>query len=93
MEKTSEIIPFFTENIPSDLEEGKLYISEEYSVAVHLCACGCKNKSVTPLKKGEWELIKNGDKVSLKPSIGNFSGEAPDYHAHYYITENKINWC
>ncbi len=91
--KINEISLIFTENIPDQIEEGILYISEKYNVAIHLCACECGMKAVTPLKNGEWSLIKNENKVSLKPSIGNFSGEAPNYHAHYYITENKIVWC
>ena len=73
-------------------KDGILYISEEYKVAIHLCACGCKQKTVTPLGAGEWTLIKNGELVSLSPSIGNFNGENP-YHAHYFIRDNKIVWC
>lgn len=91
MKKITEIQPIFLETIESDLEEGKLYISEKYATAIHLCACGCGQKTVTPLTKGEWSLTKNNDKVTLRPSIGNFSGENP-YHAHYYITDNKIQW-
>lgn len=89
--KLSEIKPEFVEFIPNDLEEGILYISNEYNCAVHLCACGCKQKTVTPIQPGEWTLIENQNQVSLRPSIGNFIGENP-YHAHYYITNNKIQW-
>jgi hypothetical protein len=86
--------PVFCEEIEKELEEGKLYISEKYKIAIHLCACGCKQKSVTPINKpNEWTLTKNENKVSLSPSIGNFSWEAPNYHAHYVITDNKIEWC
>lgn len=91
--KTEELIPVFVETIDSDLEEGKLYISEKYRCAIHLCACGCKQKTVTPLGKGEWTLQKTENNiVSLTPSIGNFKWENP-YHAHYFITNNKIVWC
>ncbi len=89
--KINEFIPEFVYFIPEQLEEGKLYISETYGVAIHLCACGCGAKTVTPIGKGEWTLTKNGDKVTLRPSIGNFMGEDP-YHAHYYVTDNKIEW-
>lgn len=91
MERLSEITPVFVTNIPDLLEHGKLYISKEYNCAIHLCACGCGEKSVTPIKEGEWMLIERNDLVSLHPSIGNFIGENP-YHAHYYITDNKIIW-
>lgn len=89
--KITEIQPKFVDLINEELREGILYISRQYNVAIHLCACGCKGKTVTPLGVGEWTLIKNGDKVSLQPSIGNWAGESP-YHAHYFITENKINF-
>ena len=90
--KTNSIIPEYVDYMPSELEEGKLYISEKFKLAIHLCACGCKVKTVTPLGNGEWNLTQNNDKVSLSPSIGNFTGENP-YHAHYFITDNQIVWC
>ena len=91
-EKINELTPMFFEELPEKKEPGILYISEEYGkTAVHLCACGCGVQSVTPIGEGEWTLTKNEGKVTLRPSIGNFSGENP-YHAHYHITENKIEW-
>lgn len=90
--RIDKLEPIFTEIITGELEEGKIYISLEYEVAVHLCACGCKGKTVTPLEPGEWSLTTNENKeVTLRPSIGNFAGEYP-YHAHYYITNNQIQW-
>lgn len=90
--KIHELRPVYCETIPSDLEEGVLYISHEYNVAVHLCACGCIQKTVTPLgaERG-WTIQEADGKVTLRPSIGNFMGENP-YHAHYFITQNKIEW-
>jgi len=84
--------PVFVETIDNELEEGKLYISERFKVAIHLCACGCGIKTVTPTGKDGWVLSNNNDKITLRPSIGNFMGENP-YHAHYFITDNKIEWC
>lgn len=55
------------------------------------CTCGCGMEAVTPLGNGEWSLIESNNQVTLRPSIGNFKGENP-YHAHYYITNNKIDW-
>ena len=93
--KIFELKHEYCETIPSELESGIAYISEKYGVSIHLCACGCGEKTVLPLEKNGsgWVLIKNEDgTVSFTPSIGNWSGENP-YHAHYFITKNKIIWC
>jgi hypothetical protein len=90
----NELVPVFVEYIPSIKEEGKIYISEKFEVAIHLCACGCGQQTVMPLNKkdgGGWKFVKDGDLLTFRPSIGNFIGEDP-YHAHYYITNNKIEW-
>ncbi len=92
MTKINELLPVFLEELPQKKESGILYISEKYEIAIHLCACGCGIETVTPLGDGEWSLSKNEDKVTLRPSIGNFTHEAPNYHAHYYITDNRIDW-
>jgi hypothetical protein len=91
--KQTSLEPVYCETIPDELEEGKLYISEKFKVAIHRCCCGCKRHAVTPFYndgKG-WTITKSGDKVTLRPSIGNFIGENP-YHAHYYITNNIVQW-
>ena len=92
--KIFSLSPVYVYYIPEELEEGKIYISLEFGIAIHLCACGCKGKTVTGLKEywsDGWTLTNNDGEISLRPSIGNFSGENP-YHAHYYITDNKIEW-
>lgn len=89
--KINEITPVFVESMPDIINEGELYISAKYETAIHLCACGCGVKTVTPLGKDGWFISIVDGKVGLRPSIGNFSGENP-YHAHYYITHNKIEW-
>lgn len=90
----NNIIPVFCENIPEDILNGYLYISEEHGIAIHLCACGCGRQAVTPLMpywNDEWTIINNNGLITLRPSIGNFIGEKR-YHAHYFITNNKIEW-
>lgn len=93
MKRLFELKPMYVITIPKVKEHGILYISHKFEIAIHLCACGCGRETVTPLK--EWKLtktiIKGNTKFTLRPSIGNFSGEKP-YHAHYYITDNKIQW-
>ena len=91
----TEIIPEYVHFMPNDLSPGILYISYEFKLAIHLCACGCGGKTVTPLGEeggDHWTITKVEEKVTLRPSIGNWLGENP-YHAHYLITENKIEWC
>lgn len=87
-----EVIPEYCDTIPNLLVEGIIYISHKYDTAIHLCACDCGQKTVTPINREDsWQLSENDGKITLRPSIGNFMGESP-YHAHYLITENKIQW-
>lgn len=86
-----ELKPEYVEYMPADLIPGILYISDRFQIAIHLCACGCGGKTVTPLGEDGWTITTHNDKITLRPSIGNWSGENP-YHAHYFITENKVEW-
>lgn len=79
--------------IPDVLEEGKLYYSRDYQTIIHLCACGCGHKSVTPVggHPVDWsvqEFETHPVKISLSPSILNRWCES-----HYFIKQNKIEWC
>lgn len=84
----NKLKPEFVDFIPVDLDNGKLYVSLKYCTAVHLCACGCGEKVVTPLRPDGWKLYFDGT-VTLRPSIGNFEFQC---QSHYYITENMIEW-
>ena len=85
-----EIEPVFVDFIPNELEEKKVYISEEYKVSVHSCLCGCGEKTVLPLGKDGWNLIKHDSgKVSFTPSIGNYQFACK---SHYIITKNIANF-
>lgn len=79
----------FVEFIPSELQEGTLYVSVQYATAVHTCACGCGNKIVTPISPAGWRLLFDGDSVSLTPSIGNWQFPC---RSHYWIKSNKVRW-
>jgi hypothetical protein len=83
------IIPKFVEYIPDHLEEGIIYISLPFGVAVHKCCCGCSYKVITPLSDDWWTLTINGDLISLDPSIGNFQFPCK---SHYSIKNNEIIW-
>lgn len=76
--------------MPKDLEEGFLYVSKEFEIAVHLCACGCKSKIRTPLDSLEWSLTETADGPTLHPSIGSWQLPC---RSHYLINKGKIIWC
>lgn len=72
-------------HVPRELQEGVLYVAREYDVAVHLCACGCKGKTVTPINAGGWTLTENEQGATLSPSVGNWQ----TCGAHYWIRDGK----
>jgi hypothetical protein len=79
----------FVEFIPETFEGGVLYITMQYRTAVHLCACGCGNKVVTPFSPLDWKLTFDGKTISLYPSIGNWGF---DCRAHYFITNSRVKF-
>ncbi|NDV25969.1 DUF6527 family protein [Desulfovibrio sp. JC010] len=80
----------FCEFIPTEIEEGTLYISMEFATASHKCACGCGQEVVTPFTPTDWKLTYDGESVSLSPSIGNWSYQC---RSHYFIKNSKIVWA
>lgn len=87
--KASALVPAFVTYIPEALEPGKLYVSMEYAMAVHLCACGCGMEVTTPLSPTDWQMQFDGVSVSLSPSIGNWSFPC---RSHYWIRNNEVRW-
>lgn len=75
--------------MPKQLSPGVLYVSEEYAIAGHLCACGCGNKVMTPLGPAEWTFTERGGLPSLSPSIGNWQLPC---RSHYIIANGQILW-
>lgn len=75
--------------MPKELEPGILYLSEEFDVAGHLCACGCGNKVMTPLGPTEWSFQELEKGPSLTPSIGNWQLPCK---SHYWIDGGKVEW-
>lgn len=78
----------FTRSIPAAPEAETLYVSMDYQTAVHLCACGCGTKVVTPIGPNDWVLTFDGT-VTLRPSIGNGQQEC---RSHYYIRHDRVDW-
>ena len=77
-------------HMPRELEPGILYVSQDYGVAGHLCACGCGNKVITPLGLAEWTFSERGGHPSLHPSIGNWQLPC---RSHYVIAGGQIRWA
>jgi hypothetical protein len=86
---TTQFTPEFVTNIPDDLMPGVLYVSIPYATAQHLCACGCGHQVSTPLSPIDWKLVYDGETVSLRPSIGNWSFPC---RSHYFIDRNQVRW-
>lgn len=80
----------FVKNIPDNLENETVYISVDYSTAIHKCCCGCGNQVVTPLSPTDWKLTFDGETISLSPSIGNWNFAC---QSHYWITNNEVEWA
>lgn len=90
MTGASHLRPEFVEFIPDRLESGVLYISRRYATASHLCCCGCEREVVTPLNPAKWRITERAGKVSLTPSVGNWSFPC---RSHYWINANCVQWA
>jgi len=90
MTRITVIRPQFVEFVPDRLEAGVLYISRRYATAAHLCCCGCGSEVVTPLNPAKWRLAESNGRVSLSPSVGNWSQPC---QSHYWITGNQVKWA
>lgn len=82
--------PVFVEVIPERLEEGVLYICEQYRTVAHNCCCGCGQEVITPLSPADWSLRREGGSVTLHPSIGNWGFPC---RSHYFIRRNQVVWA
>jgi hypothetical protein len=77
----------FVDYIPEVLEPGVLYVSMKYATASHKCCCGCGLEVVTPFTPTDWKLTFDGEAVSLRPSIGNWSLPC---RSHYVIENGRV---
>jgi hypothetical protein len=76
--------------MPKELSQGILYVSREYAVAGHVCACGCGAKVITPLGPAEWTYFERNGRPTLRPSIGNWQLPC---QSHYFITDGQIEFA
>jgi hypothetical protein len=88
----------FVDTVPDAPAPGVVYVSLEYSTAVHLCACGCGLEVVTPLSPTDWQIAYDGETLSLiggdeavsgAGSIGNWSFPCG---SHYLIRRGRVQW-
>lgn len=77
----------FVEHIPERLDAGVLYVSMEYATSAHSCCCGCGEEVVTPFTPTDWKMTFDGETVSLRPSIGNWTLKC---QSHYVIDGGKV---
>ena len=75
--------------MPKELEQGVLYVSEEFGAAAHRCACGCGAKIRTPLGPTEWSVEETSAGPTLRPSVGNWQQAC---QSHYLITRGEVMW-
>jgi hypothetical protein len=76
--------------MPETLDSGVVYVSIPFSLVSHKCCCGCGEEVVTPLSPTDWELIFDGETVSLYPSIGNWNFKC---RSHYWIRRDRVEWA
>src|SRR5262245_24009656 len=76
--------------MPPALEPGVLYVSQEFEVAGHLCACGCGNKVMVPLGETEWSFEDTLMGPTLRPSIGSWQLPC---QSHYWIVAGQVKWA
>jgi hypothetical protein len=75
--------------MPKELEPNVLYVSDEFDIAMHLCACGCGTAVKTPLGPTEWSVKDTPTGPTLRPSVGNWQQPC---RSHYLITRGEIEW-
>jgi len=76
--------------MPQEINSGVLYVSEEFGIAVHLCACGCGAKVRTPLGPTEWNVDETPTGPTLRPSVGNWQLPC---RSHYWIYRGEVLWA
>jgi hypothetical protein len=76
--------------VPANLKPGVLYVSDEFEIAIHLCACGCGTKIRTPLGPTEWSVEDTATGPTLSPSVGNWQEACK---SHYWIEGGETRWA
>lgn len=73
------------------MEDGILYVSKKFELAIHTCACGCRTETVTPIDKHfGWKYTESPAGPTLHPSIGN---QNLPCKSHYWVQDGKVVPC
>jgi hypothetical protein len=75
--------------LPEALEEGVVYVSEEYEVAALNCACGCGHKITLLLDDGH-EIRDVEGMPNVWPSIGVWDAQC---RSHFFIRNGEVLWA
>ena len=67
--KLRQITPDFVDEIPRELDPGKLYICCRYRAVKHLCACGCGVAINTPLHPTGWRCRNQHPATSYRLDV------------------------
>lgn len=87
---TARFTTEFVTSAPATLADGVLYVSIPYATLLHLCACGCGNEVALPLSPADYSLTYDGDTITLRPSVGNWSSPC---RSHYLIRFSRVVWA
>lgn len=75
--------------LKDNMEEEKLYISNNMTQATHLCPCGCGTEILTPFGRGGYHVLENKDtSLTLSPSI-----EHSPCKNQYKIYKGYVIWA
>jgi hypothetical protein len=77
-------------SLPKPLQPGVLYVSDEFELCAHLCACGCGEKVILPLGPPDWNVTEESGGPSLWPSVGSWQIAC---QSHYVISRGEVRWC
>lgn len=87
MTEVTHLRPEFVTSFPTPMKHGVMYVSVDYNSCGHLCACGCRQEVITPLSPAQWTVTYDGENVSMRPSIGNWSLPC---RSHYVVDRGKV---
>lgn len=76
-------------------DDGVFYVVDNSPYIGYNCPCGCGRVVILPTKKHQdgydgWGFKEEDGKVTLSPSV--YSTGFP-CRSHYFIRENRIDWC
>lgn len=77
------------------LDDGVIYVVDDSPYIEYNCPCGCGKVVTLPTKKHQpdfdgWGFREQDEKVTLSPSVYSTGFECK---SHYFIRENRVEWC